>query len=72
MPTRDKKGREQGSPVQVQKFLRGVDYPASKEQLIESAQEEGADEQTLELLGSLPDRQYESPISVSQELGQRL
>ena len=72
MPTREKKGREQRSPVQVQKFLRGVDYPASKEQLIESAQEEGADEQTLELLGSLPDRQYESPISVSQDLGQRL
>ncbi len=56
----------------MQKFLRGVDYPASKEQLIESAQDEGADERTLEILGSLPDQQYDSPVSVSRELGQRL
>ena len=33
------------NPVRVQKFLGGLDYPASKEDLIKRAEREGADEQ---------------------------
>jgi hypothetical protein len=32
------------NPIQLQKHLKGVDYPASKEQLVQYAQKQGADE----------------------------
>jgi hypothetical protein len=54
-------------PVQLQKHLGGLDYPVSKEDLIERAQEEGADEEMMNLLGQLPDREYNSPVAVSKE-----
>jgi hypothetical protein len=46
------------NPVQLQKHLGGLDYPVSKEDLIERAQKEGADEEVMNLLGQLPDREY--------------
>lgn len=52
--------------IQVQKYLAGVDYPATKEQLIEHAQGKGADRQAVRALESIPDREYEGPSGVSQ------
>jgi Protein of unknown function (DUF2795) len=57
------------NPVQLQKFLKGVDYPASKDELVRHAKDNGADETVLEALRALPDRQYDGPNAVSQELG---
>ncbi len=31
------------NPIELQKHLKGVDYPATKEELIETAIEQGAD-----------------------------
>jgi hypothetical protein len=56
------------NPVQVQKFLKGVDYPASKEQLIENAKKMGADENVATALEKLPEQEYEAPVDVSQAL----
>jgi hypothetical protein len=55
------------NPIQVQKFLRGVDYPASKDELVRRAKDNGADETVLEALRALPDRRYDGPNAVSQE-----
>jgi hypothetical protein len=55
------------NPIQLQKFLKGVDYPASKDELVRHAKENGADETVMEALGALPDRQYDGPNAVSQE-----
>lgn len=32
------------NPVQIQKDLKGIDYPVSKQDLIKHAQQQGADE----------------------------
>lgn len=56
------------NPIQLQKHLKGVDYPASKEELIEQAQEQGADENALSALKQLPDEQYETPADVSKAI----
>ena len=58
------------NPVQVQKFLKGLDYPASKQDLIECARREGADENVLYTLGRLPERTYHGPNAISEEIGQ--
>ncbi|NMH97059.1 DUF2795 domain-containing protein [Pseudonocardia sp. K10HN5] len=57
------------SPVEVQRHLSGVDYPATREQLINQAQKEGADERVLEALRKLLDKEYRSPAEVSKAIG---
>ena len=57
------------NPVQVEKFLKGVDYPATKEDLIRHAQQQGADQQVLETLKQLPDRTFDGPSGVNKAIG---
>ena len=57
------------NPIQVEKFLKGVDYPANKNDLIKHAQQQGADQQVLETLKQLPDRSFEGPAGVSKAIG---
>ncbi|EKE18824.1 MAG: hypothetical protein ACD_9C00221G0005 [uncultured bacterium] len=56
-------------PVELQKYLSGVDYPASKDQLIQAAQDNDADQEVFDTLNNLPDKEYESPAEVSMEMG---
>ena len=58
------------NPVQIQKDLKGVDYPASKQELIQHAQQHGADENVRSTLEQLPDRQYGTPTEVSKAIGE--
>jgi hypothetical protein len=55
------------NPIEMQKFLGGVDYPASKDDLIEHAEQQGADKEVLDNLRKMPDREYNGPNAVSQE-----
>lgn len=57
------------NPIQLQKYLKGVDYPASKEDLVKKAKQEGADERVCSVLERLPDQQYQTPADVSQAVG---
>lgn len=54
------------NPIQIQKYLKGVDYPASKEQLIENARKLGADENICASLEQLPDDEFQTPADVSE------
>lgn len=58
------------NPIQLQKHLKGVDYPASKEQLVQHAQKQGADDNAISVLQQLPDEEYESPTDVSEAVGE--
>jgi hypothetical protein len=58
------------NPVQVQKFLGGLDYPASKEDLMKRAEQEGADQEVRSILEQLPDQNYETPADVSKAIGE--
>ena len=57
------------NPVQIQKFLGGLDDPVKRGDLIDRARSQGADDNTLQALLSIPDREYDSPVSVSKEVG---
>lgn len=57
------------NPIQVQKLLSGVDYPAGRDDLIEHAREQGADDAVLQTLRDLPDREYDGPNAVSKAIG---
>lgn len=60
----------QVNPVQIQKFLKGVDYPASKAALTENAKKMGADENVCSSLEQLPEEDFQTPADVSQAIGQ--
>ncbi len=51
------------NPVQVQKHLRGIDYPTDKRTLLDTARREGADENVLRALERLPETTFNSPIA---------
>ena len=57
------------NPIQVQKFLKGMDYPANKQEVLNHAKEHGADENVCSTLERLPDEAFETPADVSQALG---
>jgi hypothetical protein len=54
--------------AEVQKYLSGMGYPATPDQLVEHAQENGAEEDILEILRDIPDREYDGPNAVSEEV----
>ncbi|MDX2240071.1 MAG: DUF2795 domain-containing protein [Leptolyngbyaceae cyanobacterium bins.302] len=57
------------NPIQMQKFLKGMDYPAGKKELIEHAKRSGADDNVCSTLEQLPDDQFETPAEVSKAVG---
>lgn len=54
------------NPIQMQKFLGGIEYPASRDELVEHARQSGADDAVLQHLEALPDRTFDGPNAVSQ------
>jgi len=58
------------NPIQVQKSLGGVDYPARKDEIVEHVRSKGADENILQTLEQLPDEDFETPADVSKAIGQ--
>ena len=55
------------APVELQKYLGGIDYPASKDELVRRARSNGADDDLVGRLSSIPERQYDGPNAVSAE-----
>lgn len=58
------------NPIQLQKHLKGAQYPLGRDDLVSLAQGNGADENALEALRAIPDRQYDGPNAVSHELSE--
>lgn len=56
------------NPIQIQKFLGGMDYPVDKDTILKTAKDSGADQPVLDALGNIPDRQYDGPNAISHEL----
>ncbi|WP_250475959.1 DUF2795 domain-containing protein [Caballeronia sp. GAFFF1] len=56
--------------IDMQKALKGIDYPADKQTLLDTARGNGASEEVTNALDALPDQEYESPAAVSKAVGQ--
>lgn len=52
--------------IKMQKFLGGISYPATKQQLVDHARGNQADEEALSALRGMPDREYSGPDEVSK------
>lgn len=57
------------SPAEVERFLNGIDFPASKQDPIQHAENNNAAEHVMEALNSMPDKQYASAADVAKGIG---
>jgi len=57
------------TPAQIQKYLAGMQYPATKEDLIKHARTKNAPEEAINMLEELPDGEsFENPTQVTETL----
>jgi hypothetical protein len=54
--------------TEVQKALKGVDYPASKEELASHAKRNGGDRELVDALQSMNKESFDGPNAVMKEL----
>ncbi|MFC4372949.1 DUF2795 domain-containing protein [Nocardia halotolerans] len=58
----------QVSPIQVQKYLSGIDYPCDRDGLVSAARDNGADSEIIDTLQDLPNRTFDGPNAVSEAI----
>ncbi|MGP4043675.1 DUF2795 domain-containing protein [Streptomyces sp. 2A115] len=54
------------SPIDLQKALKGAEYPTGRKDLVQLAQDHGADTALVERIESLPDKEFDGPDAVSR------
>lgn len=57
------------SPANVTKHLKGINFPAKKNDLVKHAKKGGADKEVLNELQGFEDREYGSMADVMKEFG---
>ncbi len=62
-------GMEHMSAADLQVYLKGMEYPAGKQDLIDQARKNDAPDTAVRILEQLADTTYHSPAEVSQEFG---
>ncbi|WP_299952170.1 DUF2795 domain-containing protein [uncultured Modestobacter sp.] len=54
------------SPIDIQKALSGIDYPAKKDDVVAHAESHGGSDDVLEALKGIDDQEYDTPAAVSK------
>ena len=55
------------NPIEVQKALKNMNYPANKEDLVKHAKDRDASDKVMQDIENLPDKEYTSAADVSKE-----
>lgn len=58
------------SPSNIARFLKNIDFPCGKDDLVKHAQGNNADEEVLEVLRQMPSQQYQTMADVMKGVGQ--
>jgi hypothetical protein len=57
------------NPIEVQTHLKGIDYPASKDEVVATAESNGAPQEIVEALQRMDGTEFEGPDDVMAALG---
>lgn len=60
---------EKASPAAVERYLKGIHFPAGKEDLIRHARENEAPEDVLHVLGQFEEKEFHTVVDVAKEVG---
>ena len=58
------------SPANVSHHLKGIGFPASKDDLLRKAKDNGADQDVLEVIEAMPDADFETMADVMKAYGE--
>jgi hypothetical protein len=58
------------SAAELEKYLKGVDYPASKDVLLQKARSNGAPDEIIQIIQRLHKDKFNSPIDVTKAFGE--
>jgi hypothetical protein len=59
------------NPIQLQKYLKGAGYPASKKDLVERARKQGAGEDLVRALDGINRERFATPAEVSKAISRK-
>jgi hypothetical protein len=59
------------SPANVQKYLKGVDYPAKKQDLVNQAKQNGAPQEVVQELQRFPNQEFSGPQDVMKAYNEK-
>jgi hypothetical protein len=57
------------NPIEVQKHLSGISYPASKDDVVSTAESNGAPQEVVEALQGMNGEEFDGPDAVQGALG---
>ncbi|MFL5252543.1 MAG: DUF2795 domain-containing protein [Rhodopila sp.] len=57
------------SPANITHYLKGMDFPASKQDLEKRAKDNGAEKEVLETIHGMPDGKFENMADVMKAYG---
>jgi len=61
---------ERASTAEVEAFMKGINLPAKKQDLINHAKRSNAPDNVIAVLSRMPDRDYTTAADVAQGVGQ--
>jgi hypothetical protein len=56
------------NPIELQKYLKGVEYPASKDDLVNTAESNGAPSEIVDALRNASQDSFDGPSGVQKAL----
>jgi Protein of unknown function (DUF2795) len=56
------------NPIEVATYLKGLDYPTDKQHIIKCAQQNSATPKVLKVINEFPDKVYDSPFDIAEEV----
>jgi hypothetical protein len=57
------------SAADLEHAIKGIDFPASKDELVKQANNNNADNSIVQVIQKLPKQKFKSPIEVSKAFG---
>ena len=61
---------QHANPMEVEKSLKGIDFPAKKQDLVTHAQQHGADQRVIETIRDLPRDEFNTAADVTKAIGE--
>lgn len=57
------------SPANVSTYLKGIDFPADRDQLVRHAEQNGAESDVLNIVKQMPEQEYGNMADVMKAYG---
>lgn len=61
---------EKASPAAVERYLKGIHFPTSKDDILKQAQENGAPEDVINVINQFQDEEFNSPVDIAKAVGE--